>query len=278
MAGARRWRGVIPGFGPTMGLTLTYLSLLVWIPLAALFVRAAEVDFATFWGHISSPRALASYRLTVGTSLVAALANLVFGLLLAWSLVRYDFPGRRLVDAMIDLPFALPTAVAGISLTAIYSRHGWLGQYLEPAGLTVAFTSIGIVVALAFVGLPFVVRTVQPVLQDLDPEVEEAAATLGALRVGIFWRVLLPALMPSLCTGFSLAFARGLGEYGSVVFISGNLPFKTEITTLLIMTRLEQYDYGGATAIATLMLVVSFALLLVINLTQRLARRYEVRS
>lgn len=278
MRGPRWRRSVIPGFGPTLGLTLTYLSLLVWIPLAALLIRATEVDLSTFWAHVSGPRAMASYRLTIGASLAAALANVVFGLLLAWSLVRYDFPGRRVVDAMVDLPFALPTAVAGISLTAVYSRHGWLGQYLEPAGLPVAFTPLGIVVALVFVGLPFVVRTVQPVLQDLDPEVEEAAASLGASPFRTFWRVLLPALLPSLCAGFALAFARGLGEYGSVVFISGNLPFTTEITTLLIMTRLEQYDYAGATAIATLMLVVSFTLLLVINLTQHLARRYEAGS
>jgi sulfate transport system permease protein len=264
---------VLPGFGPTLGYTILYLSLLVLIPLAGVFLQAATLTWAQFWSIVSSPRAVASYRLTLGASALAALCNALFGLLVAWVLVRYRFPGRRLVDAMVDLPFAMPTAVAGIALTAVYSPTGWIGRYLDAAGVQVAFTPLGVMVALMFIGLPFVVRTIQPVLLDLEQEVEEAAASLGATPAQTFLRVILPGVVPALLTGFTLAFARALGEYGSVIFISGNLPLKTEITTLLIMTRLEQYDYAGATAIATVMLLVSFALLLGINSLQAWTRR-----
>jgi sulfate/thiosulfate transport system permease protein len=266
-------RVVLPGFLPALGFTLVYLSLLVLIPLAGVFVRAAGMTGAAFWDTVTNPRALAAYRLSFGASFVAAAINGVFGLIVAWVLVRYRFPGRRVVDAMVDLPFAMPTAVAGIALTAVYSSNGWLGRHLQPLGLDVAFTPIGVTVALTFIGLPFVVRTVQPVLEDLDREVEEAAASLGATRWATFRRVLLPAVLPALCTGFTLAFARAIGEYGSVIFIAGNLPMRTEITTLLIMTKLEQYDYAGATAIASVLLVISFALLLAINLLQAWSRR-----
>ena len=249
----------------SLGFTLAYLSLIVLIPLAAVFIRTASLSFEAFWAIVTAPRVLASYRLSFGASLLAAAVNTLFGLLLAWSLVRYSFPGKRIVDALVDLPFALPTAVAGISLTALYARNGWLGQYLEPLGLKVAFTPLGVLIALIFIGLPFVVRTVQPVLEDLDTELEEVAASLGARRWQTMRRVVLPTLVPALLTGFALAFARAVGEYGSVIFIAGNLPMVSEITPLIIITKLEQYDYAGATAVAAVMLVASFALLLVIN-------------
>jgi sulfate transport system permease protein len=269
----RSSRSVLPGFGVSLGITCTYLSLMVLLPLATVFTRTAELTWDGFWGTVTNPRVLASYRVTFGTSLVAALVNTVFGLLVAWVLVRYRFPGRRLVDAIVDLPFALPTAVAGISLTTLYASNGWVGRYLEPLGLKVAYTWVGITVALIFIGLPFVVRTVQPVLDDLEVDVEEAAASLGARRWQTFTRVVLPTVASALLTGFALAFARAIGEYGSVVFISGNMPMKTEIVPLLIITKLEQYDYAGATAVALVMLLASFALLLTINLMQWAARR-----
>jgi sulfate transport system permease protein len=268
-----RSRSVIPGFGLTLGFTVLYLSLIVLIPLSATFLKAAQLGWEGIWQAVSSPRVLASYRLTFGASLFAAAVNLVFGLLVAWVLVRYRFPGRRLVDALVDLPFALPTAVAGIALTALYAPNGWLGALLVPLGVKVAFTPLGIVVALIFIGLPFVVRTVQPVLEDAEAELEEAAASLGAGRLTTFLRVILPTIWPALLTGFTLAFARALGEYGSVIFIAGNLPFVSEITPLLIITKLEQYDYAGATAIAASMLTLSFLLLLPINLLQAWSRR-----
>jgi sulfate transport system permease protein len=263
----------LPGFRPALSFTLLYLGFMVLIPLAGLFLKSAQLTWAQYWHIVSGPRAVASYALTLGTSATAAGVNAVFGLLVAWVLVRYPFPGRRVVDAIVDLPLALPTAVAGIALTALYAGNGWMGAPLERAGLKVAFTPLGITVALIFIGLPFVVRTVQPVLQDLEPEVEEAAASLGATRAQTFWKVIFPAILPALVTGTTLAFARALGEYGSVVFISGNLPLKTEVTTLLIMTKLEQYDYRGATALATVMLGLSFVLLLSINMTQAWLRR-----
>lgn len=262
---ARAARRVLPGFPLALGYTLVYLSLIVLIPLGAVFLKTATLSGEQFWAMVSAPRVMASYRISFGLSLLAALINAVFGLIFAWVLVRYRFPGKRIVDALVDLPFALPTAVAGIALTAIYSRNGWLGQWLEPLGLKVAFTPLGILVALTFIGLPFVVRTVQPVLEDLDTELEEAAASLGADRWQTFWRVVLPVLTPALLTGFALAFARAVGEYGSVIFIAGNVPMVSEITPLLIITKLEQYDYAGATAIAVVMLVASFALLFLIN-------------
>jgi sulfate/thiosulfate transport system permease protein len=264
MAQVRAHR-VLPGFGLSLGFTLTYLSLIVLIPLAAVFLRTTSLSFDAFWQAVSAPRVVASYRLSFGASLLAAVINTVFGFLLAWSLVRYRFPGKRIVDALVDLPFALPTAVAGISLTALYARNGWLGQYLEAVGIKVAFTPLGVLIALVFIGLPFVVRTVQPVLEDLDTELEEAAASLGAGRWQTMRRIVLPTLLPALLTGFALAFARAVGEYGSVIFIAGNLPMISEITPLIIITKLEQYDYAGATAVAAVMLVVSFALLLLIN-------------
>ncbi len=258
---ARAARRVLPGFPLALGYTLVYLSLIVLIPLGAVFLKTATLSGEQFWAMVSAPRVMASYRISFGLSLLAALINAVFGLIFAWVLVRYRFPGKRIVDALVDLPFALPTAVAGIALTAIYSGNGWLG----PLGLKVAFTPLGILVALTFIGLPFVVRTVQPVLEDLDTELEEAAASLGADRWQTFWRVVLPVLTPALLTGFALAFARAVGEYGSVIFIAGNVPMVSEITPLLIITKLEQYDYAGATAIAVVMLVASFALLFLIN-------------
>jgi sulfate transport system permease protein len=256
---------VLPGFGLSLGYTLAYMSLIVLIPLAAVFIKTTELSLASFWANVTSPRVLASYRLSFGASLLAAAINVVFGFLLAWSLVRYRFPGKRVVDALVDLPFALPTAVAGISLTALYAQHGGLGRFLEPLGIKVAYTPLGVLVALVFIGLPFVVRTVQPVLEDLDTEIEEAAASLGAGRWQTMWRVVLPTLVPALLTGFALAFARAVGEYGSVIFIAGNMPMISEITPLIIITKLEQYDYAGATAVASVMLVASFLLLLVIN-------------
>jgi sulfate transport system permease protein len=268
-----RRRSVLPGFGLTLGFTLTYLSLLVLIPLAGLFAKTATLSWQEFWGAATHPRALASYQLSLGASLTAALINAVFGLVVAWVLVRHPLPAKRLIDALVDLPFALPTAVAGITLTAIFARTGWLGAPLEALGVQVAYTRLGVVLALTFVGLPFVVRTLQPVLEDLDAEVEDAAASLGASRWETFRRVLFPALWPALLTGFGLAFARGVGEYGSVVFISGNMPLRTEIAPLLMVTKLEQYDYAGATSIAVMLLLCSFALLFAINRLQGLARR-----
>jgi sulfate transport system permease protein len=265
----------LPGFGPALGFTLAYLGLLVLLPLAGTFLKAAQLSPAEFWNVATTPRALASYRLTFGTAFVAALVNAVFGLFVAWVLVRYPFPGRRIVDALVDLPFALPTAVAGIALTSLYAPGGWIGRLLAPFGIEVAFTPLGIVIALVFIGLPFVVRTVQPVLEGLDPEVEEVAASLGAGRWQTFTRILFPALLPSLLTGFALAFARGIGEYGSVIFISGNMPMRTEITPLLIVTQLEQYNVPAATALAVVLLVVSFALLLAINLLQAWGARRQ---
>ena len=259
---------MLPGFGLALGYTILYLSLIVLIPLSATFFKSAGLGWDAFWATISAPRVLASLRLSFGASLAAALINAVFGLLVAWVLVRYRFVGRRVCDALVDLPFALPTAVAGIALTAVYAGNGWLGQYLEPLGIKVAFTPLGVIVALTFIGLPFVVRTVQPVLEDLEPELEEAAATLGANRLQTFQRILLPAVWPALLTGFTLAFARAVGEYGSVIFIAGNMPMVSEITPLLIIIKLEQYDYPGATSVAVVMLVISFALLLLINLLQ----------
>ena len=270
---ARQRRRVLPGFGLSLGFTLLYLSLIVLLPLSTLALKTASMGWAAFWATVTSPRVLASYRLTFGASMVAAALNGVFGLVVAWVLARYRFPGQRIVDALVDLPFALPTAVAGIALTSLYSPSGWLGAPLEKLGLKVAFAPLGIVVALTFIGLPFVVRTLQPVIEDLDVEVEEAAASLGAGRRQTFARVILPALFPAWLTGFALAFARALGEYGSVVFIAGNMPMRTEITSLLIITKLEQYDYAGATAIAVVMLVASFLLLGAVNRLQSWASR-----
>jgi sulfate/thiosulfate transport system permease protein len=264
----RRRRSVIPGFGLTMGFALTYMSLLVLIPFVAMFAKALELSWAELWALVSSERAVASYRLSFGASLIAAVLNLFFGVLTAWALVRYEFPGKRVIDALVDLPFALPTAVAGIALTGIYATTGWVGQYFEPFGIRISYTAIGIIIALTFIGLPFVVRTVQPVLQDLEAETEEAAATLGATRWQTFRRVLLPSLLPAMLTGFAMAFARAVGEYGSVVFIAGNIPFRTEITPLLIIIRLEQYDFAGAAALGCVMLLFAFAMLLVINMLQ----------
>jgi sulfate/thiosulfate transport system permease protein len=259
---------VLPGFGLTMGFSLLYLSLLVLLPLSALVFRAMDLSWAEFWAVATDARSIASYKITFGASFVGAVVNLVFGMLTAWVLVRYTFPGKRIVDALVDLPFALPTAVAGISLTSIYAYNGWIGQWFDPLGIRIAYTPLGVIVALTFIGLPFVVRTVQPVLDDLEKELEEAAVSLGAKRWQTFRRVLLPAVWPALLTGFALAFARAIGEYGSVIFISGNMPYKTEITPLLIVTKLEQYDYAGAAALAVVMLIVSFVMLFVINALQ----------
>lgn len=268
-----RKRRVLPGFGLTLGFSLLYMTLLVFIPLAALFVWSAGLTWDQFVTAAFSPRVLASYRVTFGASLIAALVNLVFGLLVAWVLVRYEFPGKKIVDALVDLPFALPTAVAGIALTALLAGNGWIGQYLEPHGIKLAYTPAGIVVALIFIGLPFVVRTVQPVLEDAEKELEEAAASLGANRLQIFAKVILPSIAPALLTGFAMAFARAIGEYGSVVFIAGNMPMISEITPLLILVKLEQFDYAGASAVASVLLVASFILLLVINGLQAWQRR-----
>jgi sulfate/thiosulfate transport system permease protein len=265
---ALKRHSALPGFGLAMGFTLVYISLLVLVPLSAAFIKTTALTWTQFWSIVTAPRVLASYRLSFGASLVAATINVVFGLLLAWVLVRYRFAGRRFVDALIDLPFALPTAVAGIALTAIYSTKGAIGSFLAPLGIKVSFTPLGVMVALVFIGLPFVVRTVQPVIAEIEREIEEAAATLGANRWQTFSRVIFPLLLPALLTGFTLAFARALGEYGSVVFIAGNMPMVSEITPLVIITKLEQYDYSGATAVAVVMLVASFALLLLINALQ----------
>ncbi len=275
MARTRSSRSILPGFGLSLGFTLAYLGLIVLVPLSAAFLKTAGMSWHEFTEAVASPRVVAAYRLSFGASLAAGFVNMVFGLIVAWVLVRYSFPGKRIVDALVDLPFALPTAVAGIALTSLYASNGWVGRWLAPLGIKVAFTWTGVFVALTFIGLPFVVRTVQPVLQELEPEIEEAASTLGATRRQTVTRILLPELMPSLLTGFALAFARALGEYGSVVFISGNMPMKTEIVPLLIITKLEQYDYRGATAIAVVMLVSSFILLLLINLLQKWSRRYH---
>lgn len=263
---------VIPGFNITLGFTLVYLSLIVLIPLSAVFLKTFTMSWSGFWETVTSERVMASYRLSFGASLIAAAINVFFGGIVAWVLVRYRFPGKRLVDALVDLPFALPTAVAGIALTALYAPNGWIGQHLEPLGIKVAFTPLGIVVALTFIGLPFVVRTVQPVLEEAERELEEAAASLGASRWQTFIRVIFPTMLPALLTGFAMAFARATGEYGSVIFIAGNMPMISEITPLLIVTKLEQYDYAGATAIAVVMLSISFLLLLAINLLQAWTR------
>jgi len=264
---------VLPGFGLALGFTLVYLSLVVLIPLSATFLKTFGLSWEQFWSAVTTPRVLASYRLSFGMALAAAAVNAVFGLLVAWVLVRYRFPGKRVVDALVDLPFALPTAVAGIALSAVYAKNGWIGGLLAPLGIKVAYTPLGVFVALTFIGLPFVIRTVQPVLEDLEAEVEEAAASLGASRRQTFLKVILPHVSPALITGFALAFARAVGEYGSVIFIAGNIPLVSEITPLLIISKLEQYDYAGATAIAVSMLVVSFLLLFAINLWQWWSRR-----
>src|SRR3954468_5387982 len=266
-------RGVLPGFGLSLGYTVLYVGLLVLLPLSAMIIKASSLGLGEFWVKVTDDRALAAYRLSFGAAFVGSLLNAVFGVLVAWVLVRYRFPGRSIVDALVDLPFALPTAVAGIALTTVYAEHGVLGEQLAKIGVKVAFTPLGVTMALTFIGLPFVVRTVQPVLEEIDPDLEEAAAVLGATRLQAFVRVVLPTLLPPLLTGFALSFARALGEYGSVVFISGNMPMRTEIAPLLIVTKLEQYDYAGATAIATMLLFASFAILLVINVLQRWSRR-----
>lgn len=258
-------KNVLPGFNLSLGYTIFYLSLIVLIPLSAAFIKTTELSFNEFWLVVTAPRVLASYKLTFGASFIGALINAVFGLLTAWVLVRYTFPGKKIIDALVDLPFALPTAVAGIALTAVYSGNGWIGQWLEPHGIKIAFTPLGVIVALTFIGLPFVVRTVQPVLEDLEAETEEAAASLGANRWQTFVKIILPAIWPALLTGFALAFARAIGEYGSVIFIAGNVPFVSEITPLIIITKLEQYEYASATAVAVVMLVISFLLLFAIN-------------
>jgi sulfate transport system permease protein len=269
---------VLPGFGLSLGFTLAYLSLIVLIPLSAVFIKSLGIGWDGLWEILSSERILKSLQLSFSAALIAALINVVFGLLLAWCLVRYTFPGKRIVDALVDLPFALPTAVAGIALTSLYAPTGWIGQYLEPLGIQVAYTPIGITLALIFIGLPFVVRTVQPVLSDLETELEEAASALGANRFQIVTKIILPILFPALLTGFALAFARGVGEYGSVIFIAGNQPFETEIAPLMIISRLEEYDYAGATTIAVVMLVLSFAILFLINLLQAWASRRTGRT
>jgi sulfate transport system permease protein len=273
MKGRFKQPSVLPGFGPALGFTLLYMGFFVLLPLAAAFLKSAGMSWPDFWATVTAPRVLASYRLSFGASLIAALINAAFGVLIAWVLVRYAFPGKRLIDALVDLPFALPTAVAGVSLTTLYASNGWIGAPLDALGIKVSFTPLGVVVAMTFIGLPFVVRTVQPVLEDLDVEVEEAAASLGATRWQTFRHVILPAIWPALLTGFALAFARAIGEYGSVIFIAGNLPMVSEITPLLIIIQLEQYDYAAATAIAVVMLVISFLLLLLINLLQWWSQR-----
>lgn len=270
---AKKKRATFPGFGLSMGLSVTYLSLVVLIPLSFLFLQALTLSFSDIWGIVTSPRVLAAYKLSFGAAGIAAFVNVILGLLLAWTLVRYQFWGRKLLDSLIDLPFALPTAVAGIALTTLYSSEGWLGKGLEVIGIKVAFTPLGIVFALIFIGFPFVVRTLQPVIEEVDKEIEEAAQTLGATKIKTFTYVIFPQLIPALLTGFTLAFARALGEYGSVVFISGNMPMKTEIAPLLIMTKLEQFDYAGATAIAAVMLIFSFLILLLINVFQAKTNR-----
>lgn len=269
---------ILPGFNLALGMTLAWLGLIVLLPLAALFLKTAGLGWHEFWRLVSDPRTVSALRLSFGASIIAAAVNLVMGTLVAWALVRYEFPGRRLLDAIVDLPFALPTAVAGIALTSLYAPKGWIGALLEPLGISVAYTPLGVIVALTFVGLPFVVRTMQPVLQDLDRDVEEAAATLGASRLQALVRVVLPAIAPSMLTGTALAFARAVGEYGSVIFIAGNIPYVSEIAPLLIVIRLEEFDYRGATAVATVMLAISFVMLLVINALQSWSRRAIARA
>ncbi len=271
-------KNILPGFNISLGFTIFYLSLIVLIPLSAAFIKTTELSIPEFWEVITAPRVVASYKLTFGASFIAAIINAVFGLLTAWVLVRYPFPGKKFIDALVDLPFALPTAVAGIALTAVYSGNGWIGSWLEPLGIKVAFTPIGVVVALTFIGLPFVVRTVQPVLEDLEAETEEAAASLGANRWQTFSKIIFPAIWPALLTGFALAFARAIGEYGSVIFIAGNMPMVSEITPLIIITKLEQYDYAGATAVAVVMLVISFLLLFAINGLQWWSNRQRIAA
>jgi sulfate transport system permease protein len=266
-------RNILPGFKLTLGFTLFYLSLVVLLPVSTIFLKTASLSWAQFWSIVTAPRVMAAYRLSFGASLISALINSVFGLIVAWVLVRYQFPAKTVIDGLVDMPFALPTAVAGITLTALYARNGWIGGLLEMVGIKVAFAPLGVVVALIFVGLPFVVRTVQPVLEDLDPDFEEAAAILGAGRLQVILRIIAPAVIPALLTGFALSFARAIGEYGSVIFISGNMPMRTEIVPLLIMTKLEQFDYAGATAIAVVMLVASFLMLLAVNFLQRWSSR-----
>ncbi|WP_334133779.1 sulfate ABC transporter permease subunit CysT [Acinetobacter schindleri] len=269
---------VLPGFGLSLGFTLAYLSLIVLIPLSAVFIKSLGIGWDGLWEILSSERILKSLQLSFSAAIIAALINVIFGLLLAWCLVRYSFPGKRIIDALVDLPFALPTAVAGIALTSLYAPTGWIGQYLEPIGIQVAYTPIGITLALIFIGIPFVVRTVQPVLSDLETELEEAASALGANRFQIVTKIIFPILLPALITGFALAFARGVGEYGSVIFIAGNQPFKTEIAPLMIISRLEEYDYAGATTIAVVMLLISFVMLFLINLLQAWASRRTGRT
>ncbi len=265
---------VLPGFGPTLGYTVFYLSLIVLIPLSALVIKTTGLTWRAFLAAVASPQVVASYRVTFGSAFIAAMINAVFGTLTAWVLVRYEFPCKRLIDALVDLPFALPTAVTGITLATVYSENGWMGSLLEPLGIKVAYTPLGIIVAMTTIGLPFVVRTLQPVIEAIEAETEEASACLGANRLQTFYRVLLPVMMPSILTGFALAFARAVGEYGSVIFIAGNMPMVSEITSLLIVTKLEQFDYSGATAIALVMLTASFAMLLAINMLQRWSRKY----
>ena len=273
MSSLTKRRHLLPGFGLSMGYTIFYLSVIVLFPLSALFLKSVSMGLGKFWDTVTDDRVLASYRISITTSLSAALINAFFGLLVAWVLVRYKFPGKKIIDAMVDLPFALPTAVAGIALTSIYSENGWMGSLFAKIGIKSAYSPMGITIALIFIGLPFVVRTVQPVLEELDKEIEEAAASLGAYRLKTFFRVILPEVLPALMTGFALAFSRGIGEYGSVVFISGNMPMKTEIAPLLIMMKLEQFDYTGATAIAVVLLLFSFLMILIINYLQCRARR-----
>jgi sulfate/thiosulfate transport system permease protein len=269
----QRPHSVLPGFHLALGFTLLYVSLIVLIPLSAAFIKTASMSWEAFWQTVTAPRVMASYRLSFGASALAAMVNAVFGVLLAWVLVRYQFPGKRIVDALVDLPFALPTAVAGIALTALYAKNGWLGESLDRIGIQVAFTPLGVLVALTFIGLPFVVRTVQPVLEEMEAELEEAAKSLGASSWQTFTKVIFPTILPAAVTGFALAFARALGEYGSVIFIAGNMPMISEVTPLIIITKLEQYDYAGATAVAVVMLITAFVLLLIINYLQWWARR-----
>jgi sulfate transport system permease protein len=273
-----RQPSVLPGFGLTFGFTTLFLSIIVLLPLAALVLRATSMDWADFWHTVLSARALGSYRLSFGASLLAASINLVFGFIIAWTLVRYEFPGRKLIDALIDMPFALPTAVSGIALTSVFAQNGWIGQYLEPFGIKVAYTWLGVTLALTLISMPFAVRAVQPALIEVQRDLEDAAETLGAGRLYTFRRIILPTIVPALLTGFTLAFARAVGEYGSVIFISGNLPMKTEITPLLIVIHLEQFDYRGAAALGLVMLVISFVMLLTINLLQAWGRRDQVRA
>lgn len=274
----RKQKNVLPGFGLSLGITTLYMSLFVLIPLSMVFIQSSHLGWHDFLKVVTSERVMHAYKISFVTAFMAAFLNGIFGLIIAWVLVRYQFPGKRLIDGIIDLPFALPTAVAGIALTTLYAKDGWLGQFFTPFNIQVAFTPIGITIALMFIGLPFVVRMVQPVLENMEKEVEEAASSLGASKQLIFMKIIFPELLPSLLAGFSLAFARGLGEYGSVVFIAGNLPMKTEIAPLMIMTKLEQFDYPGATAIAVVMLVVSFICLMVINLLQKWSRKHELQS